>query len=102
MYQSIVGEAVHTAISDLQHSGLVSKQAMRESDAECLAPPAMSASKIKRLRQRLSLSQKVLAAYLNTTPSTVVQWESGAKQPGGMGLKLLYIAEKKGPSGLEL
>lgn len=101
-YQSLVAEAVHSAMSDLHASGLVSKKTMREFDAECLVPPAMSPTKIKRLRRKLGLSQTVLAAYLNTTTSTVVQWESGAKQPGGMGLKLLHIAEKKGLAGLEM
>ncbi|MBY0488772.1 MAG: DNA-binding transcriptional regulator [Gemmatimonadaceae bacterium] len=101
VYKSDAFEAIHSAASDLYDAGLVSPQTMREFDASCLAPPPMSPAAIKRLRHKLGVSQPVFAAYLNTTPSTVMQWESGAKRPGGMGLRLLQIADKKGLAGLE-
>jgi len=33
---------------------------------------------------------------LNTSASTVKQWESGEKRPSGMALKLLSIVQKHG------
>ncbi|WP_232369649.1 helix-turn-helix domain-containing protein [Alteromonas sp. KC3] len=42
------------------------------------------------------MSQAVFAAYLNTTPSTVRQWEQGAKRPRGTSLKLLNLVAQKG------
>ena len=36
-----------------------------------------------------------LARYLNTSESTVEKWETGAKRPSGMALKLLAIVEKQ-------
>jgi DNA-binding transcriptional regulator YiaG len=40
--------------------------------------------------------QPVFARYLNTSESTVQKWESGAKRPSGMALKLLAVVEKHG------
>jgi len=44
----------------------------------------------------LSVSQPVLARYLNTSASTVKKWEAGDKHPSGMALKLLSIVQKHG------
>jgi putative transcriptional regulator len=38
----------------------------------------------------------VFALYLNTSESTVEKWETGAKGPSGMALKLLAIVKKHG------
>ena len=38
----------------------------------------------------------MFARYLNTSESTVEKWETGAKRPSGMALKLLVIVEKDG------
>ncbi|MDU4365642.1 MAG: DNA-binding transcriptional regulator, partial [Klebsiella oxytoca] len=51
---------------------------------------------IKALRDQLNVSQPVFARYLNTSVSTVQKWESGAKRPGGLALKLLNIVQKHG------
>jgi putative transcriptional regulator len=42
------------------------------------------------------VSQPVFACYLNTSESTVEKWETGAKKPSGMALKLLNVVEKHG------
>ncbi len=42
------------------------------------------------------LSQREFAGYLNTSVSTVEKWETGAKKPGAIALKLLSIVEKHG------
>lgn len=46
------------------------------------------------------LSQAVFASVLNTSLSTVRQWEIGRKQPSGPSLKLLSILEKRGLEAL--
>ncbi|MDI5735185.1 helix-turn-helix domain-containing protein, partial [Salmonella enterica subsp. enterica serovar Cerro] len=43
----------------------------------------------------LNVSQSVFARYLNTSVSTVQKWESGAKRPSGMSLKLLNVVQKR-------
>ncbi len=74
---------------------------MREYDALCLKPvPDYSSRKIRALRQRHRISQAVLAAVLNTSLSTVRQWEIGAKRPSGPSLKLLHLLDRKGLEAL--
>ncbi len=52
------------------------------------------------MRQRHKLSQAVLAAVLNTSLSTVRQWEIGDKRPSGPSLKLLDLLDRKGLESL--
>jgi putative transcriptional regulator len=40
----------------------------------------------------------VFAKYLNTSPSTIRQWEQGEKHPRGTSLKLLNLVADKGLS----
>ena len=94
-------EAVHTTAADLHSVGFISKRRMREYDALCFAPiPRYSRKKIRALRQRHHISQAVLATVLNTSVSTVRQWEIGAKQPSGPSLKLLDLLDRKGLEAL--
>jgi putative transcriptional regulator len=90
-------KAVHETASDLARLGLIEKRTMRKYDVLCLAPvEPFDAEKIKKLRRSQKLSQAVLAAVLNTSASTVRQWEAGAKRPSGPSLKLLNLLARKG------
>ena len=55
---------------------------------------------IVALRARFNIRQAVLASLLNTSLSTVRQWESGAKRPSGPSLKLLDLLGRKGLEAL--
>ena len=77
--------------------GAIDKATMRSFDEACLVSPApMHPHEIKTLRERQRVSQPVFARYLNTSESTVEKWESGAKKPSGIALKLLSIVDKYG------
>lgn len=94
-------DAVHETARDLYAAGFIDKRRMREYDALCLAPvPPYSSEKIRALRERYRLSQAVFAAVLNTSLSTVRQWEIGGKHPSGPSLKLLDLLDRKGLEGL--
>jgi putative transcriptional regulator len=94
-------DAVHETATDLHLVGFISKRRMREYDALCLKPiPRYSGSKIRALRERHRISQAVLATVLNTSLSTVRQWEIGVKQPSGPSLKLLDLLDRKGLEAL--
>jgi putative transcriptional regulator len=96
-YRSGVSEAVHSSASALYRIGAIDKATMREFDQSCLAVPSpIEPKKIKQIRERNKVSQPVFARYLNTSESTVEKWETGAKRPSGMALKLLSIVEKHG------
>jgi putative transcriptional regulator len=90
-------DAVHETAADLHRLGFIDKRKMQKYDALCLAPiPDYDSQKIRALRESLKLSQAVLAAVLNTSLSTVRQWEIGEKHPSGPSLKLLDLLERKG------
>jgi putative transcriptional regulator len=90
-------DAVHETALDLHAAGFIDMRTMRRYDALCLEPIASySSAKIRALRTRHKLSQAVLATVLNTSLSTVRQWEIGDKQPSGPSLKLLSLLDRKG------
>ena len=90
-------EVAHEMAKGLHTAGIIDKSTMREFDVLCLSPvEELSSREIKRLRERENVSQTVFALCLNTTPSTVQQWERGDKHPRGTSLKLLNIIAKKG------
>ncbi len=85
------------ASADLHRLGFIDKRKMQKYDALCLEPVQdYDAEKVKALRERLHLSQAVLASVLNTSTSTVRKWEVGDKRPSGPSQKLLDILERKG------
>ena len=90
-------DAVHETATDLRNAGFIDARRMRHYDALCLDPiPAYSSEGIRALRDRHKLSQAVLASVLNTSLSTVRQWEIGDKHPSGPSLKLLSLLDRKG------
>jgi putative transcriptional regulator len=96
-FKSDAFEAIHGAAQGLYRAGAVNKATMREFDESCLAPAAsLKPTQIKKIRLSNHVSQPVFARYLNTSPSTVQKWETGAKQPSGMALKLLNVVKKHG------
>ena len=95
-YKSDAYEAIHSAVEGMYRAGTIDKT-MRSFDSSCLAAPAaLKPRQIKQLRERHRVSQPVFARYLNTSESTVEKWETGAKKPSGMALKLLTIVQKHG------
>ena len=96
-YKSDAFEAIHSSVTGMYRAGTIDKATMREFDAACLAVPApLEPRLIKKIRESQHVSQPVFARYLNTSESTVEKWETGAKRPSGMALKLLDIVEKHG------
>ena len=94
-------DSVHETASELHDAGFIDKRRMREYDALCLQPvPEYSSEMIRALRDRYKLSQAVLASVLNTSLSTVRQWEIGEKHPSGPSRKLLNLLERKGLEAL--
>ena len=92
-----VSEAIHTAAAMLHKVGALDKATMRDFDARHLPVPSeIDPAQIKRLREANNVSQPVFARYLNTSESTVEKWETGAKRPSGMALKLLSVVRKHG------
>ncbi len=97
-YKGEVFEALHRSASALHRVGAMDGQTMRTFDVACIESPApWSKTKVRELRKRYHMSQPVFAAHLNSTPSTIAQWESGAKRPSNIAAKLLQVFAKHGP-----
>ena len=96
-FKSDAFEAIHSSAKALYKVGGIDKATLRNFDASCLVVPTeIDPEQIKKIRERNRVSQPVFARFLNTTESTVQKWESGAKHPSGMGLKLLAVVQKHG------
>lgn len=96
-FKSDAFEAIHSSAQALFQVGAIDKATMRNFDEACLAvPPVFEPEQIKQIREQNHVSQPVFARFLNTSESTIQKWETGAKQPSGMALKLLSIVQKHG------
>ena len=94
-------DVIHETARDLHAAGFIDKRRMRKYDALCMTPVSgYSSERICDLRKRVRLSQAVLASLLNTSPSTVRQWEGGTKHPSGPSRKLLDLLDRKGIEAL--
>ena len=96
-FKSDAFEAIHSNASGMFRAGTIDKATMRHFDESCLVVLSeIKPAEIKRLREKNHVSQPVFARYLNTSESTVEKWETGAKKPSGMALKLLTVIQKHG------
>jgi putative transcriptional regulator len=96
-FKSDAFEAIHTSAQAMFKVGAINKTTLREFDEACLSVTSeMDPKAIKKIRERSRVSQLVFAHYLNTSESTVQKWETGAKRPSGMALKLLTVVQKHG------
>ena len=96
-FSSDISEALHNSATVLHKVGALDKATMRDFDSRHLTvPDTIEPSQIKQLRESNNISQPVFARYLNTSESTVEKWETGAKKPSGMALKLLAVVQKHG------
>ncbi len=94
-------EVAHEMAQGLFKAGIMDTTTLREFDTLCLAPvKELSSKQIKKIRLREKVSQPVFAKYLNTSASTIKQWEQGEKHPRGTSLKLLNIVAQKGLAAL--
>ncbi len=96
-FRNDASEAIHSSAAMLHKIGALDRATMRDFDARHLViPTEIEPAEIKKLREAHNVSQPVFARYLNTSESTVEKWETGAKRPSGMALKLLAIVRKHG------
>jgi putative transcriptional regulator len=58
-------------------------------------PPRYDATRIRRLREELGVSQTVFANMLGVQPPTVRAWEQEQKEPSGSARRLLEIYEQR-------
>ncbi|WP_411901077.1 helix-turn-helix domain-containing protein, partial [Salmonella enterica] len=82
-------EPIQSAASGLFSVDAIPQATMRSFDTACLSSiKDLQPLEIKALREKLNVSKPVFARYLNTNLPMFQKWESGAKRPSGMSLKL--------------
>lgn len=82
--KSAILDAVHDTAKGLHKVGVMDQVTLREFDRLCLPPIApLASAQIKQIREASRVSQAVFTALLNTSLSTVQQWEIGQKRPTG-------------------
>jgi putative transcriptional regulator len=62
---------------------------------EVVPPPVYAGKDIRRVRERLGLSQPVFAHLLGASASTVRAWERDAREPSVMARRLIALAERE-------
>jgi putative transcriptional regulator len=96
-----ISEVVYETAKDLYAAGAITQITMREFNALCLPRvPSYTPKQIKAIRNRCQASQQVFAAYMNASPSALQKWETGARKPDNIALKLLSLIDKKGLDAL--
>lgn len=70
------------------------RRPMTAREAVVQPPRQYQGPETQAIRERLGLSQAVFARVLNASAETIKAWEQGKRQPDGMALTLLEIAEK--------
>ncbi len=77
------------------------RRAITARQVEVEPPHRYGAEKIQSIRRQLGLSQHVFAQVLGASTETVKAWEQGKREPDGMALVLLEIAERHPEALLE-
>ncbi|MBN6069748.1 DNA-binding transcriptional regulator [Aggregatibacter actinomycetemcomitans] len=96
-HKSEANAAIHSLMTDIHQSGLISKKTMRKFDKQCLTEiKPLAPEDIYHIRVKEQLSQMVFAHYLNVSKNLVSDWERGIKKPSGAALKLLTLVQHKG------
>lgn len=65
-------------------------------------PKQYNAADIKKIRNKIHVSQAVLAHILNIKPTTLQKWEMGINKPNGASARLLQLIDKKGKEVIQL
>jgi putative transcriptional regulator len=101
-FKSDAFEAIHSSVEGMFRAGTIDKATMQHFDEACLAvPPELDAKEITALRKKGKVSQTTFASRLNVSASTIQKWETGAKRPSDMAMKLLSVVQKHGLSVLD-
>lgn len=64
--------------------------------------PALTKTRVARIRKRTGMSQAVFAQYLNVPKKTLQSWEQGARAPKASEARLLQLVERAPREVLEL
>ena len=95
-------DEMYETVQGLHSCGFLNKRRMEEFDAmyNACKVPKYDGAQVKALRNKLNISQSVLAMIINASAATVKAWELGNKSPSGPSCKLLQLLDTKGMAAL--
>lgn len=70
------------------------KITLRTSKVPKMHPITMPGKRVRRIRNRVHMSQEVFARCLHTSRRTVEKWEQGSSAPTGTAAALLALLDK--------
>lgn len=91
--------AIETA-SGMYKYDIIDMRRLRKYETLCAPVYKFTGVEVKELRNRIKVSQPVLAQLINTIVATIRAWESGQKNPRNPSCKLLDILARKGIEAL--
>ena len=99
-----MNDIARTAISEmatiLRKMGKIDESTLKEYFINFPIVKELKARDIKKIREKINVSQPIFAKLLNTSPETIKKWEQGERHPTGTSLKLLNLVDAHGLSAL--
>lgn len=93
-------DAISEMAGILHNMGKIDKATLREYAIDFPEVKDLKAQEIKKIREKINVSQPVFAKLLNTSPETIKKWEQGERHPTGASLKLLNLVADHGLKAL--
>ena len=96
----VAREAISEMATILHNMGKIDETTLKEYALDIPKVKALKANDIKKIREKINVSQPVFAKLLNTSPETIKKWEQGDRHPTGATLKLLNLFATHGLEAL--
>ena len=90
--KDVIGETVQGIVDKGMKVSFTKKEL--DSLGVVLPKVVINAGDIKYIRKQINVSQLVFAKLLNTSLSTVRQWEQGVRRPSGSTMVLLELLQR--------
>lgn len=98
--QDVAREAILEMATVLHKMGKIDEATLKEYKIEFPEVRDLKAADIRKIREKVNVSQPVFAKLLNTSPETIKKWEQGERHPTGTSLKLLNLVAAHGLQAL--
>lgn len=96
----VAREAISEMATILHKMGKIDEATLKEYSIDFPAVKELKASEIKKIREKVNVSQPVFGRLLNTSAETIKKWEQGDRHPTGTSLKLLNLVAAHGLEAL--
>ena len=96
----IARDAISEMAGILHNMGKIDEATLKEYAIDFPEVKDLKAQEIKKIRERINVSQPVFAKLLNTSAETIKKWEQGERHPTGASLKLLNLVAAHGLEAL--